>query len=249
MDVVTRFSALVRKGLRFRSRFEEAKRSLEPVDFAWYPYDCFVNLFHLQRLLKSANLSLEEIAGSQPVLDLGAADGALTFFLESLGYRVHAVDYSGSNMNRMQGIRSLARHFGSQAEIQDSDLDGRFELSGRHGVALFLGTLYHLKNPYYALENLALHSRFCFVSTRVARLSPDREVRLDSIPVAYLLDAGECNADITNYWIFSPAGLTMLAKRTGWTVRASLTSGPAESDPTSSDADERMFLLLENARS
>ena len=248
MDVATRFSALVRKGLRFRSRFEEAKRSVEPVDFAWYPYDCFANLFYLQRLLKNSNLSLAEIIGERPVLDFGAADGALSFFLESLGFQVQAIDFSGTNINRMQGLRSLARHLGSRIEIQDSDLDGRFELSGSYGAALFLGTLYHLKNPYYALETLARHARFCFVSTRVARVSPDRQVRLDSVPVAYLVDSEECNADTTNYWFFSPAGLLLLAKRSGWIVRGSVTSGAAESDPTSSDADERMFLLLESTR-
>src|SRR6266436_530425 len=210
MDAFTRFSALVRKGLRFRSRFEQAKRSVEPVDFAWYPYDCFANLFYVQHLLKSSGLSLQEVIGIDPVLDLGAADGALSFFLESLGYRVQAADFSGSNMNRIQALRTLARLLGSQVQVQDFDLDGRFELSAHYGLALFLGTLYHLKNPYYALETLARHSRFCFLSTRVARLSADRRVRLDSIPVAYLLGAAECNADSTNYWIFSPPGLTLL---------------------------------------
>jgi SAM-dependent methyltransferase len=249
MDVAIRFSALVRKGLTFRRRFEEAKQSVGPVDFSWYPYDCFVNLFPLQRLLRDANLSLAGLAGDRPVLDVGAADGALSFFLESLGFNVHAVDFSGSNMNRMQGLRRLAGHFGSRIEIQDADLDGRFELPGKYSLALFLGTLYHLKNPYYALEYLARRTRFCFVSTRVARFSPDRRAHLENLPVAYLLDAAECNGDITNYWIFSRTGLTLLAKRTGWTVRSSLTAGATASDPTSSEADERMFLLLESTNS
>jgi len=105
-----------------------------------------------------------------------------------------------------------------------------------------------LKNPFYALETLAKHAQFCFLSTRVARLSANRKVRLDDIPVAYLLDGEECNSDVTNYWIFSPTGLTLLAKRTGWRICASATSGATESDPQSQAGDERMFLLLQSTQ-
>jgi tRNA (mo5U34)-methyltransferase len=240
-----RFSGLVRKGLRFRSKFEQAKRAAEPRDFDWYPYDCFANLFYMQRLLRQAALSLEHIVGAEPVLDLGAADGALSFFLESLGYSVDACDCSGTNINRMQGLRALATVLGSRVQILDVDVDGRFDLTGRYGAALFLGTLYHLKNPFYALETLAKHARFCFLSTRVARLTADRTVRLDA-PVAYLLDAEECNADATNYWIFSPAGLRLLARRAGWQVCAEVSSGASDSDPITAQGDERMFLLLQS---
>ena len=245
--VLTRFSPLVRQGLRFRRRFEQAKRSAEPVPFEWYRYDTFPNLFLIQHLLRHASLSLQEMVAEDPVLDIGAADGGLSFFLESLGYRVHALDFSGCNMNRMQGLRTLASVFGSQVQIQDADIDGRFEFAGRYGVALFLGTLYHLKNPFYALENLARYARFCFLSTRVARLAADRQTRLDGLPLAYLLNPKECNGDATNYFIFSPAGLTLLVKRAGWAVRACASLGPSESDPVSPEGDERMFLLLESA--
>jgi hypothetical protein len=244
MDTFVRFSGLVRRGLRFRRKFEQAKTLAGARDFDWYPYDCFANLFYVQHLLHDAGLSLAEIIGGEPVLDIGAADGALSFFLESLGYRVDAWDNSGTNMNRMQGLRSLAQSLGSQVHIQDVDLDGRFEITGRYGAALFLGTLYHLKNPFYALETLAQHARFCFLSTRVARWSPDREVRLEHLPVAYLLDADECNADATNYWIFSPPGLTL---RAGWQIRAAVSSGSLQSDPKTPEGDERMFLLLSKA--
>jgi len=244
MNELARFSALVRKGLRFRTKFEQAKLAAGPREFAWYPYDCFANLFPLQRLLGDADLSLEDVAGDEPILDIGAADGALSFFFESLGYKVDALDNAGTNINRMQGIRTLAAGLNSAVEIRDVDLDRRFELEGRYGAALFLGTLYHLKNPFFALETLSKHARYCFLSTRVARWSPDRSVRLDNVPIAYLLDADECNGDVTNYWIFSPPGLTRLAHRAGWQVCASTSTGASESDPASAQGDERMFLLL-----
>lgn len=239
-----RFSALVRRGLRFRRALEEAKRSLGATGFDWYPYDTFANLFYLQRLMNDARLALEGMAGAEPVLDLGAGDGALSFFFESLGYPVVAVDHSGTSINQMRGIRALAETLNSRVRIRDLDLDARFELDGKYGLALFLGTLYHLKNPFYVLELLSKHARFCFLSTRVARVSLDRQVRLEHVPVAYLLDAEECNADATNYWILSPAGLALLAKRAGWRVRASVSSRVFDSDPVSAEGDERMFLLL-----
>lgn len=248
MTDLARFSALVRKGLRFRGKFEQAKLAAGTREFAWYPYDCFANLFPLQRLLRDADLSLEKVADNEPILDIGAADGALSFFFESLGYQVDALDNSGTNMNRMQGIRALGAGLNSTVEIRDADLDGRFELTGNYGVALFMGTLYHLKNPFYALEMLSRHARYCFLSTRVARWSPDKSVRLEDTPVAYLLDADECNGDVTNYWIFSPPGLTRLANRAGWQVCSSTSTGAAESDPSSAQGDERMFLLLRSIR-
>lgn len=245
---LSRFSPLVRKGLAFRKEFERAKRAVEPVAFGWYRYDSFPNLFYVQHLLKGSGCSLEELAGQAPVLDIGAADGALSFFLERLGHRLHAVDYAGCNMNRMQGIRTLARHLGSQIEIHNLDLDARFELPGHYGCAFFLGTLYHLKNPFYALEKLSAHARFCFVSTRVARLAADRQTQIGGLPVAYLVDPTECNGDSTNYFIFSPEGLLRLAERAGWSVRGAVNSGDPGSDPVSQDHDERMFLLLESKR-
>lgn len=198
--------------------------------------------------MRSAGLSLDQMAPGRRVLDIGAADGALSFFWESLGYSADCWDYSSTNMNQMQGLHSLAKILGSKIEIHDVDLDGRFEISREYGLALFLGCLYHLKNPFYALETLGRHARFCFLSTRIARLSANRESRMDTMPVAWLLDAGECNSDRTNYWIFSPPGLLMLARRSGWRIRASVSSGPSDSDPASSEGDERMFLLLESSK-
>ncbi|MDQ2948522.1 MAG: hypothetical protein M3Y27_21720 [Acidobacteriota bacterium] len=74
----------------------------------------------------------------------------------------------------------------------------------------------------------------------------DKAVRLDGLPAAYLLEPDECNSDVTNYWIFSPAGLRLLIQRAGWTIRAQANSGTSESDPVTPDGDERMFLLLES---
>jgi hypothetical protein len=149
----------------------------------------------------------------------------------------------------MAALHDLSRALGSRVAIRNLDMDTAFELTRQFDLCLFLGTLYHLKNPFYALEKLAAHAKFCFVSTRIARQSPDGAVNFEDLPMAYLVDADQCNNDSTNYWIFSPAGLNRLTHRAGWDICASATAGPAASRPDSPDADERMFLLLRSRHS
>ncbi len=237
-----RFDRTVRAGLCFRRKLDLIKQSRP--DIQWYPYDSFANLFQLVKLARTCGVSLSSLADGGPVLDLGAGDGALSFFLESLGYAVDAVDCSGANMNRMEGIRALANALCSQVDIRDVDIDAHFQLPRRYGLALVLGILYHLKNPYYALEHVAGRARYCFLSTRVARFTPSGALRTESEPLAYLLDRAETNADPTNYWIFTPAGLERIVKRCGWSVMAQSRTGAQHSDPVHSEADERIFLLL-----
>jgi tRNA (mo5U34)-methyltransferase len=249
MDPLIRFSSLVRHGLRFRTRFELIKKDAAPAGFAWYPHDSFVNLFPLERLRRAAGLALAEMIGDRPLLDLGAADGALAFLFESLGYVVHACDHFGTNMNRMEGIRLMAAALNSHVQIEDIDLDAGWNPVQAYGLALFLGTLYHLKNPFGVLEGLSKRAHYCFLSTRVACWSPDHTVELGRIPAAYLLAPHECNQDSTNYWVFSPPGLVRLVERSGWRVLATLRTGASESDPTTAAGDERQFLLLESSHS
>lgn len=110
-----------------------------------------------------------------------------------------------------------------------------------------LGLLYHVKNVYGLLERVAKISRFCLMSTRVAKYSPDHGARLQEIPVAYLVDPLEVNGDNTNYWIFSEAGLRRILARTGWSVCASVsTGGDLMSDPVHAAADERIYCLLKS---
>ena len=243
-DLRIRFDGVVRRGIRFRKRLDAIKRRHPEVQ--WYPYDSFANLFPVVGLLRSRGVTLAELAGGSPVLDVGAGDGDLAFYLESLGYEVDAIDNSGTNMNRMLGARTLAAELRSKARLLDFDLDSRFEMQRRYGLSLMLGVLYHLKNPFYALEQAARCARYCILSTRVARWTPDHSVGLDAHPLAYLLDEAETNNDKTNYWIFSPAGLDRLVSRCGWSTMAKEHVGSPASDPVHPGNDERVFLLMKS---
>jgi SAM-dependent methyltransferase len=197
-------------------------------------------------MLSGERRYLLDLAGPRPVLDIGCGDGDLAFLLESLGCRVDAIDFPGTNYNQMRGVRALKQALGSSIRIFDINLDEPFRLpQSGYGLTICLGLLYHLKNPYYLLETLAKATHYCLLSTRVARFTPDHKTGLAALPVAYLLDESEANNDPTNFWIFSETGLKRILKRAGWQICDYLTTGCQEdSDPSHDKHDQRAFCLL-----
>lgn len=230
---------------RLRARIDKLKRE-NPQDFEWYPYDSFANALKLEWLLAKRYGFLLDAARSHGVLDIGCADGELSFLFESLGCRVTAIDHPITNHNGMRGVRALKNLLGSSVEIVETELDEQFSLPAEpRGLTLFLGILYHLRNPFQAMESLARQTGYCVLSTRVARCFPDGSPMPKGQPIAYLVDVDELNADDSNYWIFSRAGLDRLLSRTRWEVLDSFSTGDtAKSDPVSARRDERVFCLL-----
>jgi tRNA (mo5U34)-methyltransferase len=229
----------------FAEKLAARKSALSEI--SWYPYPTLDNFAQLDTLLSGEYRKFSTLVGNEPVLDVGCADGDLAFFLEHLGLEVHAVDFGPTNFNGLRGARRLKESLGSSIEIRELDLDSAPELpAARYGLVFFLGTLYHLKNPYSALERLARAARFCILNTKIAKWTVDRKVRLLDAPVAYLLDPEECNGDSTNYWVFSELGLRRILSRTGWEIRALITSNNPDSDPATPAGDERAACLLES---
>jgi hypothetical protein len=148
----------------------------------------------------------------------------------------------------MRGVRTLKEALGSSIQLREVDIDRQFQLpEGAYDVVVMLGVLYHLRNPFYVLEELARRSSYCLLSTRIARRFPDGTRAPANVPVAYLLAERELNHDETNYFIFSEQGLRTLFQRTDWDVCDWMTSGPhADSDPVRPDRDERVFCLLKS---
>lgn len=215
----------------------------------WYPYQTIATVRLLAPLLRAHFGDLVRAAASGPMLDIGCGDGDLALFLATLGCRVTAIDNPPTNYNWMKGVRALSGRLNLPIEIVEMDVDSQFTLSsGPYGFALLLGILYHLKNPFYVLETMARHVRYCVISTRVATETKSK-IRIGAEPVAYLLDRRELNDDPSNFWIFSPAGLRRLVKRAGWRVIGDTFAGCAKhSNPVDPDKDARMFMFLESQR-
>lgn len=211
-------------------------------EIPWYPYDSLANFIHLDGLLQSVDYMF---TGSKRICDIGAADGHLAFSFERAGHIVDIYDYGPTNYNGLRGARLLKEKMGSAVKIYEKDLDSNFQLDGNYDFAIFLGIFYHLKNPYYALEQLGKHCKNLVISTRVCRHFHRGGPDISGISAAYLLNPDESNNDHTNYWIFTMASLERIFTRTGWKIVAGRTVGDTiSSNPQDEDRDERFMGVL-----
>jgi tRNA (mo5U34)-methyltransferase len=244
------FDSAVERTEDWRARLQQVKTDNPPGDFSWYGYDILGNIGHIDGLLPPSERDILARIAGQPIADIGTADGDLGLLFADMGHAVDLIDWPATNWNGMRGVRRLTELLQSSASVHEIDLDSQFRLPrDRYGLVLLLGILYHLKNPFYVLEKLASHSRYCLISTRIARFSKDPRVELEGLPVAYLLDPDECNNDASNYWIFTAHGIERMARRCGFKVLASRRLGDSEdSNPSDPDRDERIFMLLESVR-
>jgi len=236
-----------RQAILFEKRLNEIKASLAPLGIVWYPYRTLTIFPILDTVLTGPRRRLLELAAGDPILDVGCGDGAVSFFLESLGCDVRAIDNFHTNHNSMRGFTELRAALKSSIPVEAIDLDSQFRLSEEvYGLVMFFGILYHLKNPYYVLETLATRARYCLLSTRIAQQTP-RGTSMKSEPLAYLLDPSESNDDATNYWIFSEVALRRLLDRSGWNVLDFHVMGVDRgSEPARLDRDQRAFCLLKS---
>lgn len=235
----------------FAQRIKSLKSENPPEGFSWYGYDILANIHHIHHLLGDDFPTLFTDNASRPILDIGAADGDLSFYLESRGFQAEILDYPSTNWNGLKGAYHLQSLLQSDVSIREVDLDSAFSIdSNRYGLVLFLGILYHLKNPFYVLEKLAACSRQIILSTRIFRALPDHpSVDFSQLPVSYLLDPIECNDDPTNFWIFTECSLRRVLQRSGWKVEKLITLGDrGASNPFDTDHDERAFVLASSCR-
>ena len=216
-----------------------------PPQPGWYPWDSFGTVVLLDQLLAGRWRWLTPMIAGDPVLDIGCGDGALSFVFESLGFKVCAVDHRQSNYNEMRGVAALKAALNSKVRIAEIDLDRNPRLPvKRCGLALFLGVLYHLKNPLGVLEAIGEQARYCLLSTAVTRFAPGEAADLSAMPAAFLAGRDGLRGDETNYWIFTEAGLRNLIDRAGWEVCCWLPLRDDDSVLWGSQKDERILCLL-----
>ncbi len=228
----------------FNVFIEKIKKDINP-SFPWYPYGALNNFIHLRALFNK--FPIDSLIKEKNILDIGAADGDLAFYLESLDYKVDIVDFGPTNFNNLEGAKLIKNKIKSNVEIYETDLDSQFSLPGKkYDLIFFLGILYHLKNPFYALEALSKKTEFLILSTRIAKYTNDGS-DMSKYPLAYLVGEKECNNDSTNYWIFSLEGFKRILQRTHWNILHLETFGDTvNSNPSMSENDERVFVLLKS---
>lgn len=232
---------LVKRTAIFRKEMARIKAGHQ---VAWYPYDSLSNIDLMPKYFPEDIVRRFDEGMDWRMLDIGAGDGDVGFFFESLGCQVDMLDNPATNFNDCQGIATYAKATGSSSQLLIRDIDRAFELEGQYNLALALGLLYHLRNPMTLLLTLAMHAERLALSTRVFRFLPDG-TNIEKHPVAYFLRNREANDDPTNYWIFSPLGLEALLARSGWVVKGSLLQGASRSNPVDNQADQRMFVYAE----
>ena len=232
----------------FTAELAGVKQHLPAPDGGWYPYQTELTLPLIVDLIAPVYDEIRTAISNGPVVDIVCCDVDLALFFARLVCRVDAVDHAPTNFNQLRGVKRLGRTLSPEMAIHDIDLNGPFTLPRPdYGMALFLGTLYHVKNPFYVLETIAACATWCILSTRIAQITPATRTRIESEPLAYLLGPREANNDPTNYWIFSQTGLLKLLERTGWTFASQRRLGCSiDSDPVHAGADERLFLLVKS---
>jgi 2-polyprenyl-3-methyl-5-hydroxy-6-metoxy-1,4-benzoquinol methylase len=246
-DPLTR---IINKIPEYEKKIKEIKKSVsfEDKNLFWYPYSTLSTLYELDTVLTKNNRDIFSLSQNMPIADIGAADGDLAFFLENLGFsNVHIIDNGPTNCNRLKGAYILKKEINSCVTIHDINLDEDFNLpSQKFGLIFMLGTLYHLKNPFFVLEKLAKYSKWLLLGTRTMRKLFNVKKDLSTFPIAYLLNSYECNNDSTNYWVFTNEGLKRLLLRSGWDIYDFGFCGYKNSTPTTMNKMQKTYCLAKS---
>ena len=150
------------------------------------------------------------------VLDVGAWDGYYSFEAERRGARrVLATDHecwSGPGWGTKDGFDYAHRKFNSRVESLDIDVpDISPQTVGTFDVVLFLGVLYHLKNPLLGIEAVASVASDLVIIETVTTLNELPE------PVMRYYLGDEMAGDASNFWAPNLLCLQQMFREFGFT--------------------------------
>jgi tRNA (mo5U34)-methyltransferase len=150
-------------------------------------------------------LGLPAVCTGLRALDIGCRDGFFAFELERRGARVVGLDYADPTVT---GFKVAAEALDSRVQYR---VENTYDLDRhRHGLfdlVLFLGVLYHLRNPMLALDRVRGVTRpggLVFVETQVSSeaLAPGAE-----LPLWQYFPRDSFRGDATNKWAPNVSGL------------------------------------------
>lgn len=149
------------------------------------------------------------------VIDVGCWDGFNSFEAKRRGARrVLATDHfawSDECWGSREAFDLAREHVAPAVEVLDIDLhELSVEAVGMFDVVLFLGVLYHLKDPFGVIERVSsLAGRRIVVETHLDALDVDR-------PAMILYPNSELNGDPTNWWGPNPASVISMLRTVGF---------------------------------
>lgn len=145
-------------------------------------------------------LGLPDDMSGMSVLDVGAWDGFFSFECERRGAsRVVACDryaWHDSSWASKAGFELARSQLGSSVEDVELDIAdiSPERLGGEFDLVLFLGVLYHLRDPVGGLERVASVTKGKLV------LETHVDLALTRRPAAAFYPGRELSNDITNWW-------------------------------------------------
>ena len=170
------------------------------------------------------------------VLDIGARDGFFSFELERRGAKVLAIDYFGPTIT---GFAIASKLLGSRVRYEVLNV---YDLSpathGKFDIVLFLGVLYHLRNPLLALDRIRnvcqdrLWLESQVIDNAFLNMSTGEMLALDTIaplmketPIMQFYPRDELNKDGSNWWAPNLACLTAMLETCNFVVQRKDVSG------------------------
>lgn len=164
---------------------------------------------------KLATLDFPLSFSGKTVLDIGAWDGFFSFEAEARGAkRVIALDsyaWNGkgwSNKNGFLLAKKLLKSDVKDIECEVEDITPK--TVGRFNIVLFLGVLYHMKNPLKSLECVAS------VTKELLIIETHADMIQSKIPLMKFYRAGELDHDATSYWGPNPVAIETMLKVVGF---------------------------------
>jgi len=161
-------------------------------------------------------LKLPADLSGKSVLDIGCWDGFFSFACEQRGaQRVLATDHfawSKECWGSRECFDLAHAALGSKVEVLEAKPDELApERVGQFDLVLYLGVLYHVKNPFKEIEHVAqLCSGMLVMETLVDHLNRKE-------PSAAFYPTTDCNNDPTNWWGPNPPCVTGMLKEAGFT--------------------------------
>jgi tRNA (mo5U34)-methyltransferase len=169
----------------------------------------------LATLRREADVVFSEPIQGKRVLDIGAWDGYFSFEAEKRGAsHVLATDHfcwSGPGWGTKAGFDSVHAKFRSKVQSLDIDVfDLDPKVQGTFDLVLFLGVLYHLKNPFGGIEQVYRMTRdLAIIETQVTELENQE-------PVLRFYQGRELNNDGTNFFAPNHACLEAMLREVGF---------------------------------